>query len=184
MLRLGDGSTIEASLVDVANPGVFVRAADLGFHAADPSADLAAVFNPAAVEADAALKTRLEAIRRAGSERMGLDPTVESVPKIVALYPARAADGVDIRCLALSMGQAHKAVPLTLALCLGAAANFPGTIAARLVRQRGHADDGATVSIGHPSGRVDIGTVMRDGEIISAELHRTARFMMQGNVLY
>lgn len=74
-------------------------------------------------------------------------------------------------------------MPLTLALCLGAAANFPGTIAAHLVRKRSQAD-GAAVSIGHPSGRVDIGTVMRDGEIISAELQRTARYMMQGNVLY
>lgn len=81
------------------------------------------------------------------------------------------------------MGQAHKAVPLTLALCLGAAAKFPGTIAASLVRRRGRAN-GATISIGHPSGRVDIRTVMHDEEIISAELHRTARFMMQGNVLY
>lgn len=99
MLQLSDGSTIEASLVDVANPGVFVRASDLGFHVA-PSADLAAVFNPAVVEADPALKARLEDIRRAGAERMGLDPAVESVPKIVALYPARAADAVDIRCLA------------------------------------------------------------------------------------
>lgn len=124
-----------------------------------------------------------EDIRRAGAERMGLDPAVGSVPKIVALHPARAADDVDIRCLALSMGQAHKAVPLTLALCLGAAANFPGTLAARLLRRRGQAG-GATVSIGHPSGRIDIGTVMRDGEIVSAELHRTARFMMQGEVLY
>lgn len=101
MLQLGDGSTVESSLVDVANPGVFVRASDLGFCAA-PSADLAAVFNPGVVEADPELKSRLEDIRRAGAERMGLDPAVESVPKIVALYPARASDGVDIRCLAVS----------------------------------------------------------------------------------
>ncbi|KAK8081827.1 hypothetical protein PG996_000608 [Apiospora saccharicola] len=162
LLSLRDGSQTEASLVDVSNPGV--------------------VFTPSYVEANSELKTRLELIRQAGAEKMGLDSAVESVPKIVTLFPASDKEGIDIRCLALSMGQAHRAVPLTLALCLGAAANMPGTIPAQLARH--HKNKSSTLRIGHPTGKVDIGTTFKGGHIVSAELHRTARYMMEGIVYY
>jgi len=103
---------------------VFVRVSDLGIH--NPGS-----LDPARVEADAPLKLRLEQIRQAGAAMMGLDPHTESVPKIVLVFPpdiAQQSPGVNLKCLALSMGQAHKAVPLTLALCLGAATRLPGTI--------------------------------------------------------
>ncbi|WZH42676.1 PrpF protein-domain-containing protein [Fusarium acuminatum] len=172
-LELEDGTKIEASLVDVGNPGVFVSTESLGL--ADHMA-----LTPAIVEADPSLKAKLEQIRQSGARLMGLDPKTESVPKIVLLFPSSSSSDVDIRCLALSMGQAHKAVPLTLALCLGAASQLKGTIASDLVG--GKTKD--TVTIGHPSGRVDIGTVIRDGKIESAQLLRTARVLMKGEVYY
>ncbi|KAI1202597.1 hypothetical protein F5X97DRAFT_286641 [Nemania serpens] len=194
VLELPDGGgAVRASLVDVSNPGVFVALEDLGLAHRGPDA-----LTPAAVEADAELKGRLEMIRRAGAARMGLDPDVESVPKIVLLFPRDDDGGVDVRCLAMSMGQAHKAVPLTLALCLGAAANIEGTVAAQ-VRRRKRGDTGlasasasassssassSTVVIGHPSGTVEIGATFEDGKIVSADLHRTARILMKGEVYY
>ncbi|XXH04759.1 Heat shock protein hsp98 [Hypoxylon texense] len=178
LLTLPDGTSIEASLVDVSNPGVFVRIAELGIQDANP-----ATFTPQAVEADPVLKVRLESIRRAGAAMMGLDPKTESVPKIVLLFPESGSPDIDIRCLALSMGQAHKAVPLTLALCLGAAANMPGTIAAQVRRIR-EGDGSGPVVIGHPSGTVEIGATIKDGRIVSADLLRTARVLMKGDVYY
>ncbi|KAI1144062.1 DUF453-domain-containing protein [Hypoxylon sp. FL0543] len=175
-LRLPDGSHIDASLVDVSNPGVFVRIDDLGIKDANPT-----TFNPQAIESDAGLKARLESIRRAGAAMMGLDPNTESVPKIVLLFSDSGSADVDIRCLALSMGQAHKAVPLTLALCLGAAANTPGTIPEQVRGTRGGSD---AVVIGHPSGTVEIGATIENGHIVSAELLRTARVLMKGQVYY
>lgn len=172
-LELEDGTKVEASLVDVGNPGIFVSTESLGL--ADHMA-----LTPAIVEADPNLKAKLEQIRQSGARLMGLNPKTESVPKIVLLFPSSSSSDVDIRCLALSMGQAHKAVPLTLALCLGAASQLKGTIASDLVG--GNAKD--TVTIGHPSGRVDIGTVIRDGKIESAQLLRTARVLMKGEVYY
>ncbi|TQN65552.1 3-methylitaconate isomerase [Colletotrichum shisoi] len=172
-LLLPDASTIQASLVDVSNPGVFVRARDMGISSPE---DL----TPEAVEADAALKAKLDGIRRAGASLMGLNPDVESVPKIVLLFEDTRSPDVDIRCLALSMGQAHKAVPLTLALCLGAASQLPDTIPAQLLGNRSK----KTIVIGHPSGRVDIGTTFEGGKIKSADLHRTARVLMRGDVHY
>jgi 2-methylaconitate cis-trans-isomerase PrpF len=178
-LELPDGSTVRASLVDVGNPGVFVSTRSVGLDEAT-----AAGLSPAAIEGDEELKKRLEQIRRAGTAKMGLDPNVESVPKIVLLFPGEdTPDGADIRCAAMSMGQAHKAVPLTLALCLGAAARIPGTLAADLVAARDGGREGV-VTIAHPSGKLDVGTEMRDGRILSAKLLRTARVMMKGDVYY
>ncbi|KAI5459945.1 PrpF protein-domain-containing protein [Mariannaea sp. PMI_226] len=171
-LELPDGTTVKASLVDVGNPGVFVRTDSLGLA---NHMDL----TPPIVEANAALKDRLADIRRAGASRMGLDPNIESVPKIVLLFPSSGSPDIDIRCLALSMGQAHKAAPLTLALCLGAASQLPGTIASDLIAGKSK----KTVTIGHPSGMVDIGTVIVDGKIESAQLLRTAKILMEGQCL-
>ncbi|KAI2630922.1 DUF453-domain-containing protein [Hypoxylon sp. NC1633] len=179
LLTLPDGSRINASLVDVSNPGVFIQIDDLGIRGADP-----ATFTPQAVESDPSLKARLEAIRQAGAVKMGLDPRTESVPKIVLLFPDSGSADIDIRCLALSMGQAHKAVPLTLALCLGAAANMPGTVAAQVRRARSESDANRPVVIGHPSGTVEIGATFNNGHIVSADLLRTARVLMKGEVFY
>ncbi|KAF4336718.1 DUF453 domain protein [Fusarium beomiforme] len=172
-LELQDGTKIEASLVDVGNPGVFIGTKSLGL------AEYMSL-TPAIVESNPELKVKLEEIRRAGANLMGLDPNTESVPKIVLLFPSSDSPDVDIRCLALSMGQAHKAMPLTLALCLGAASQLRGTLASDLIRGQSK----ETVTIGHPSGRIHIGTVIRDGEIESAQLLRTARVLMKGKVYY
>ena len=122
--------------------------------------------------------------RHRSAARMGLDPNIESVPKVVALFPPRPGDGdgATIGCLAVSMGQAHRAVPLTLALCLGAAVRIPGTIAAEMARPGRDGDP--VVTIGHPSGSVDVGITMADGKVVAAELHRTARVLMSGDVFY
>ncbi|KAF4951823.1 hypothetical protein FGADI_7193 [Fusarium gaditjirri] len=126
ILELQDRTKIRASLVDVGNPGVFISTESLGL--ADHMS-----LTPAIIESDPELRKRLAEIRRAGASLMGLDPSTESVPKIVLLFPSSGSPDVDIRCLALSMGQAHKAVPLTLALCLGAASQLKGTLASDLI---------------------------------------------------
>ena len=166
VLDIGDG--VHASLVDIGNPGVFVTAESLG---------LPDNLTPADVEDDLALKKRLAAIRAAGTVKMGLDPTVESVPKIVLLFPKRGTE--DIRCLAMSMGQAHKAVPLTLALCLGASAGIQGTLAWEMTRGKQ-----GVVTIAHPSGSVDVGTEMDGGTVKEVKLLRTGRILMTGDVFY
>lgn len=108
-LSLPDGSVIPSSLVDIANPAVFIRASDVG---------ITLPCSGSGVDADTELMTRLESIRRAGAVRMGLDPNVRSIPKLLLLSEP-GGEEVDIRTMALSMGRCHKAVPLTHALNLG-----------------------------------------------------------------
>jgi 2-methylaconitate cis-trans-isomerase PrpF len=174
-LLLSDGSTIRATLTDIANPGVFVLASDLGVPG-NMTSD--------AIGADVTLMLRLEDIRREGTIAMGLDPDVQSVPKIVILStpsPAEAEQGINVVCRALSMQQAHKAVPLTLALNLGATCRIPGTLAAAVtVGVKGQEN----IRIAHASGSLDVGSVYKEGRLESALLHRTARILMKGDVFY
>lgn len=158
----------QASLIDVSNPGIFIAGRDVGWRA-----DAA----PEELNSDQKLLDKLETIRRRGTEMMGLDPNISSIPKIVLLFPA-VEDGVDIACQALSMEQAHKAVPVTLALNLGVACKMEGTIPHRMSR---HLQSSNTV-IAHPSGTLEVGASMEQGKVQSAKLIRTARCHMDGYV--
>ena len=130
------------------------------------------------------MMARLEEIRQEGARMMGMDPKIQTVPKIVILSkPSQeaASSGVHIVCRALSMQQPHKAVPLTLALNLGAACRMPGTLPALTAL---NAEGRESLTIAHASGKVEVGSVFEDGQIKSALLHRTARIMMKGDVFY
>lgn len=171
-LELEDGTKIEASLVDVSNPGVFVLASDVG---------VPGDISPDELSGKADIMARLERIRQAGAAKMGLDPHTQTVPKIVLLCASQDGKS-NVVCRALSMQQAHKAVPLTLALNLGAACRIPGTLAAKTAR--GVAGKQSVV-IEHASGKLEVGAVMsEDGKIESALLHRTGRVLMKGEVFY
>lgn len=168
-----DGGPIQASLVDVANPGVFVRATDLGIDGS---------IAPDLIQADTRLMSRLEAIRRKGALLMGLDPEIQTVPKILILSSPNMSDDFDIQCRALSMQQPHKAIPGTLALNLGCASCLPGTIAYEM---SGANTARRSITIGHPGGgKIEVGCTINNGMIESALLHRTARILMKGVVYF
>lgn len=163
-----DNLSIEASLIDVSNPGIFINGYDVGWN---PNA------TPDELNANRPLMDLLERIRKKGTEMMGLDPQVSSVPKIVLLFPSASAK-MDIACQALSMGQAHKAVPVTLGLNLGVACKLKGTLPFQLSR---HLNPSNTI-VGHPSGTLEVGAAIENGKIKSANLIRTSRCLMDGYV--
>ena len=185
-LRLPDGRTVPASLVDASNPVVIVLAADVG---------LTATEHPDAVDADAAAMALLDQVRRAGGVAMGLGRTPDDVPlsnpKIAVVAPpapsttlaGSAVDAADCDLLVrmVSMERTHRAVTVTGALCLGVAARVPGTLPHVVA---GHA---SRIRLASPSGVVVVDAVMteRDGapHPVSAALLRTTRRLMQGAVL-
>lgn len=191
-LELPGLGPVEASLVDAANPCVFARAADLGLTGAEL---------PQALEADGEALARLEALRRAASVAMGIArsaaeaATIVSIPKVaVVTAPADApllsgetlpADAMDIAVRMISVGQPHRAVPLTGAMCLAVAARIPGSIPHALARPAAAAD--ADLRIGQPSGVTVVGAEVdrREGGWAAerAVVYRTARRLMDG-VLY
>ncbi|EME81049.1 uncharacterized protein MYCFIDRAFT_155279 [Pseudocercospora fijiensis CIRAD86] len=174
-VKLPDGTSIRASLVDVANPGVFILAEDIG---------VPGDVKPATLEEHPEILSKLELIRQEGARMMGVEPA-QTVPKIVLVSRPTSADiekGVHIVCRALSMQQPHKAVPLTLALNIGAACRMPGTLPADLAV--GDPSERESLTIAHASGKIEVGSVLENGKIKSAQLHRTARMMMKGDVFY
>ena len=92
---------------------------------------------------------------------------------------------MDVTVRMISIGQPHRAVPLTGAMCLAAACRVPGSVAWRLLPARAHA---GPLRIGHPSGvvMVDAGVETRpEGvHVRHATVYRTARRLFQGEVLY
>ena len=139
-LELGGGNTVEASLIDSTNPVAFVRAADL-------EADISRL--PADLDTDRTLMDRIDQIRRAAAVAMGMAETPETAalsnPKIALVgAPADFRDlssnlhkavSVDICARAVSMGNVHRALPLTLSMCLATACKTPGSIPNQIMRE-------------------------------------------------
>ena len=155
------------SCVDVSNPGIFVDGRQLQWDATR---------SPNELDAETDLMATLDKIRCRGTEMMGLDPKEKAVPKIVMVFPS-SSDDRHIDCQALSMQKAHKAVPGTLALNLGAACQMEGTIPHQLARKSSN----GKIIIGHPTGTAEVGAkISSAGDVESVEISRTARWLMTG----
>jgi 2-methylaconitate cis-trans-isomerase PrpF len=192
-LELDGAHTIEVSMVDATNPCVFVSADALG---------ASGVEMPEELEANGELLRRLDAIRIAASLKMGIAKTVEaaaripSIPKVAMVAPAReartlagerlAAEDADVTVRMISIGQPHRAVPLTGAMCLAVASRIEGTVVSRIARRSASSDD--PVRIAQPSGLTVVGAaVRREGDregrdwfAERATVYRTARRLMEG----
>lgn len=180
---------VQASMVDAANACVFVGAEALG---------LSGVESPAALQADAAALRTLAAIREAASVAMGITADVEAArarrltPFVVMVSPPQhaptgagaqvRAEEVDLTVRAISSGQPHRALPLTVSLCTAVAARIAGSVV------RAHAREPAAwpLRLGMPSGvlTVDAQVASADG-VWTAErgmFYRTARRLFDGHV--
>jgi 2-methylaconitate cis-trans-isomerase PrpF len=120
---------------------------------------------------------------------MGLSkiPSSAPVPKIAMVSPpsshllpsGEAIDesAIDLVVRAISVGQPHRAVPITVA----AAANLEGSTV-RVCLAPAHVDlDGIT--LGHSSGKIMVGANFNhEGRLVDATVFRTARRLMDGFV--
>jgi len=183
-----EGHAYAVSLIDAANACVFLDARDLGLNGTE---------SPDAIEADPARMALLDALRRKAGVMMGLAATPEAVglalPKIAVVAPPAAyhaldgagftADTHDIAVRMISMERAHRAVPLTGAMCLGVASRIPGSLPHRLAVPPARADE---TRVANPSGILSVGAEVHqkpDGWVAeSAVVYRSARRLMQGAV--
>lgn len=181
---------VEASCVDVGNPAVFVRAKDL------LGSD--AILKPEEIEQDQALLDRLDSIRRQAGVQMGLASKPQdvpgSIPKIgMVSSPATCTlqsgevqqkDTVDVLVRALSVGQPHRAIPITMALAVAAAAKTKTSIVEEALA-KGQAADPEGITIGHASGKIVVGATFGDDQQLeSATVYRTTRRIMDGKVYW
>ncbi|MGC8874370.1 MAG: 2-methylaconitate cis-trans isomerase PrpF family protein [Chloroflexia bacterium] len=192
MLLLPDGTSIEASVVDAGTPTVFVRARDLG---------LTGMEMPAEIDADPALRARIEQIRGTAAANLGIvdvwHEAAERSPYLpffaligeVESGPARTTDraeyaaDVDFTARVLFMLRTHKAYPVTGAVATGAAARIPGTVVYELARPESR--ERSSVRIGHPAGVLEIAVhpAGQSFHLERATIVRTARRILEGYIL-
>ena len=183
-----EGRAYAVSLIDAANACVFLDARDLGMTGTE---------SPDAIEADPARMALFDALRRKAGVMMGLAASPEAVglalPKIAVVAPPaayHALDGApltpdthDIAVRMISMERAHRAVPLTGAMCLGVASRIDGSVPHQLAGPPARADE---TRVANPSGILSVGAEVRElaagWHAQSAVVYRSARRLMQGAV--
>lgn len=179
------------SIVDAITPVVFVNAGAL---------DLTGTELPDQLESDAGLLDRVEAIRGAAAETLGLvanrlDAGVQSPvrPRLVTVFESVEYDDVagrhisvmdtDLVCREASLDAFHYAFDAEVAACTAVAAQMDGTVVwDSLLREA----PPRVVHIGHPSGVISIEVEVekrKDGPLVrSASFETTARRIMDGFV--
>jgi 2-methylaconitate cis-trans-isomerase PrpF len=188
VLEVAGLGPVEASLVDATNPMVFVRAKDLG---------LAGTEAPERIDGEPGLLDRLERVRLAAAEAMGVreSPAVPKVALVAAAARYRTLDGrelgpgdVDLVARVISMGQCHRAFALTAAMCLAVAARIEGTVVREsLAPTPFPSPPRGDLRLGHPSGVLPVaaavGTDAAGAPVArSVTVYRTARRLMEGFV--
>ncbi len=163
---------LEVTCIDAAMPLVVMRARDLGLSGREA---------PAELDANIALLARIEAVRRAAGEAMGLgDVSASVVPK-----PVIASDGDDAHSVTsryFTPRRCHASHAVTGAIGVATAYALPGTVISGAASRAGV----RAISVLHPQGRIDVEVTLEghgpDARIERAALVRTARKILQGEL--
>ncbi len=162
---------VPVTLIDNGMPCVVMKAADVGITGYEDRESL---------DANSALKARIEAIRLAVGERMNLGHVREkSVPKMMLVAPPR--DGGTVTVRSFIPHRAHATIGVLGAVSVATACLIEGSPAAEVAQVPPGARK--TLSVEHPSGEMScILELDCDGAVQSAALLRTARKLMDGMV--
>ncbi|MDB5553406.1 MAG: 4-oxalomesaconate tautomerase [Rhizobium sp.] len=161
---------VECTLIDNGMPCVVMRAADLG---------IAGTETPAALEANATLREKLETIRLKAGPMMNLgDVTKKSVPKMTMVSPARAGGAISTRTFIPH--KCHDAIGVLGAVSVATGCLLPRGPAAEIaiIPEGGE----KLVSVEHPTGEMSVIVTVKNGEVTNAAVLRTARKLFDGRV--
>lgn len=191
-MTVSDIGEIEYSLVDAANPMVFVRAKDLG---------LTGIETPSQIDKDPRILKILEEIRGNAAVTIGaarnLTDALENSPAFpMVAFVAEAQtyndfttgntiseEETDFVSRLMFMQVVHKTYAGTGTICTGAAAKIKGTVVNEVMEARNRGKN-LTINIGHPAGVIDIDVAAHEenGQWVldKAAINRTARRIMDG----
>lgn len=165
---------VEVTCIDNGMPVVVLRASDFGITGYETREEL---------DANEALKRRVEAVRLAIGPRMNLgDVTSKVVPKMSLIAPPR--DGGSVTTRTFIPHNCHAAIGVLGAVSVATACIFPGSVAEGIA----NVPDGPVkqMSIEHPSGEfsvtLEVGGTPESPTVLKAGLLRTARLIMKGEV--
>ena len=162
---------VEVTMIDNGMPCVVLSAVDMGISGDE---------SPEALEANADLRGRLEAIRLACGPLMNLgDVSDKSVPKMTMVSAPR--DGGAISTRTFIPHRCHKAIGVLGAVSVATACLIEGTPAHALAAT----GEGRTrnLAVEHPTGEMTVvATLDGGGAVESAGILRSARKLMDGEV--
>lgn len=175
LLPTGNGvDTIDGvacTLIDNGMPCVVLRASDVGVTGYEDRETL---------DADEAMKARVEAIRLKAGPMMNLGDVAEkSVPKMMLVAAPREGGAVAVR--SLIPHRVHASIGVLGAVSVATACLVPGSPAAEVAQvAEGRAK---TLGVEHPTGVTEcVVTVDEAGQPVEAGMLRTARKLMDGVV--
>jgi 4-oxalomesaconate tautomerase len=164
---------VDVSCIDNGMPVVLMHAQALGCTGLE---------SPAELDANDALKARIEAIRLAAGLLMGLgDVSAKVVPKMTLISPPHAGGTLGTRTFIPK--KCHDAIGVLGAVSVASACVLPGSVAAELFSAAPAAAH--DLSIEHPTGEFTVRLQMDQthSQITGAALLRTARPLLRGQVL-
>ena len=193
-LTLAGGRSLTASIVDAANPVVFLPAAELG---------LTGTELPPEIDANTGATAVMEEVRAIAAEMLGIvsdrgiaTSTSPGLPKVGVVAPPVeyvtstgeriAAGDADVAGRLMSMQTAHRSYMVTGAICTAAAALIAGTVVHEVARAPDDRPDPDTIRIAHPYGVMDAVVRADDSaqpiHVLGVAVGRTARHVLDGIV--
>lgn len=167
-----DGIGVPTSVVDAGTLYAFVHANEFGCRGDEA---------PAALDQDAALRQRVESLRREVMSQInrtlgtGFAARRLKVAMVAAALPDDAEGELAVRIL--NPAKVHKACAVSGGICMAAAASVPGSVVHALVRAEGSP---WVLRIRHPTGILHVALHREGGRLTACEVHRSARVLMQG----
>ncbi|MFD4328505.1 4-oxalomesaconate tautomerase [Nocardioides sp. NPDC058538] len=171
----GVGS-VDVTLIDNGQPLVLVDARDLGATGAE---------GPEEIDADDALRARIEALRIVAGHAMGLgDVTEKPYPKMTLVSAPRGGGAISTR--SLIPRHTHRSIGVLAAVTAATAAVLPGSVAYDLAVLPATTGAETTLSVEHPTGEFSV-TLGLDPDdptrVTRSALLRTARLIMAGQAM-
>lgn len=166
---------VEVTCIDNGMPVVILRASDFGLTGQE---------SPAELEANAALKERIEKIRLEIGPKMTLgDVAKKTVPKMTLVSPPFAGGVISTR--SFIPHRVHEAIGVLGAVSVATSCVLPGSVAASIAKTDA-APGAQRLEVEHPTGffTIDMDIEIDGGEvkINRSALLRTARKLMAGEV--
>ncbi|MFD6033353.1 4-oxalomesaconate tautomerase [Streptomyces griseoincarnatus] len=165
---------VDVTLIDNGQPLVIVEAARLGATGYE---------SPADIDADEALKARVEALRLVCGEAMGLgDVSGRNYPKMTLVALPRRGGTLTTRSLIPRV--CHQSIGVLAAVTAATACVLEGTVARDVAAEVPGTEP--TVSVEHPSGEFSVTLGLDPAgprRVTRSALLRTARLLMAGDLL-